>query len=127
MPSSNFTCRDPRSPGVPLRIHSSTHSDDVTAVHFLKTTLAGSSHNIILSVSSDGLVCTSNADERDEEEAVMHVGNWGCSVAQAGWIYDHPGPKIWASSDMETFSTWSSEVVDFYPFSRWSSWINIHN
>lgn len=98
--------RDPRSPVAPLRIHSSTHSDDITAVHFSK---AAPRH--LLSVSSDGLLCTSNADEVDEDEAGLHVGNWGCSIAQAGWVHGRAGPPgIWASSDMETFSVWSGEV-----------------
>jgi WD repeat-containing protein 89 len=66
---------------------------------------------VLLSVSTDGLVCTSNPDEDDEDEAGLNVGNWGCSIAQAGWVNGHSGsPGIWASSDMETFSTWSSEV-----------------
>ncbi|EPT02816.1 hypothetical protein FOMPIDRAFT_1143324 [Fomitopsis schrenkii] len=97
---------DPRSPAAPLRIHSSTHSDDITAVHFSKA-----SPRYLLSVSSDGLLCTSNADEADEDEAGMHVGNWGCSIAQAGWVHTRAGPQeIWASSDMETFSVWSGEL-----------------
>jgi hypothetical protein len=33
-------------------------------------------------------------------------------VSQAGWIHGH-GTRIWAASDMETFSTWSSEVFPF--------------
>ncbi len=67
--------------------------------------------NTLLSASSDGLVCTSNANENDEDEAGIHVANWGCSVAQAGWLHDRTGrPGIWASSDMETFGVWSSEV-----------------
>ncbi|KAG5353719.1 hypothetical protein C0989_003145 [Termitomyces sp. Mn162] len=55
------------------------------------------------------LYCTSNADETDEDEAVLHVGNWGCSISQAGWIQASSGVKIWAASDMETFSTWTHE------------------
>ncbi|TFY69458.1 hypothetical protein EVJ58_g390 [Rhodofomes roseus] len=97
---------DPRSPAAPLRIHSSTHSDDITAVHFSRT-----SPRHLLSGSSDGLLCTSNADEADEDEAGLHVGNWGCGIAQAGWIHTRAGPPgIWASSDMETFSVWSGEL-----------------
>lgn len=105
-------CRDPRNPAAPLRSHNYTHSDDITAVHFLKPNQSHSvPHNILLSVSTDGLVCTSNPDEQDEDEAGLHVGNWGCSVAQAGWIHGQSGsPGVWASSDMETFSAWSGEV-----------------
>ncbi|PCH41338.1 WD40 repeat-like protein, partial [Wolfiporia cocos MD-104 SS10] len=97
---------DPRYPAAPLRTHSSTHSDDITAVHFSRV-----NNSTVLTISSDGLLCTSNADEPDEDEAGLHVGNWGCSVAQAGWVYGRSGsPGIWASSDMETFSAWSGEL-----------------
>jgi WD repeat-containing protein 89 len=98
--------RDPRNPAAPLRSHASTHSDDITTLHFSQS----SSQNILLSASSDGLISTSNASEEDEDEAVLNVGNWGCSVSQAGWINAEARPKIWAASDMETFSTWSNEV-----------------
>ncbi|KZT12893.1 WD40 repeat-like protein [Laetiporus sulphureus 93-53] len=99
---------DPRSPAAPLRTHSSTHSDDITAVHFSHSS---SGSRVLLSASSDGLLCTSNAEEEDEDEACLHVGNWGCSIAQAGWVYGRSGsPGIWASSDMETFSVWSGEL-----------------
>lgn len=66
----------------------------------------------MLSASSDGLICTSDADQDDEDEAGLQVGNWGCSISQVGWIHSSSstGPKIWASSDMETFSTWTGEV-----------------
>ncbi|RDB20465.1 WD repeat-containing protein 89 [Hypsizygus marmoreus] len=100
---------DPRQPAAPLRSHGSTHSDDITTVSFAKAD-SGMPHNTLLSASSDGLICTSNADEIDEDEAVLHVGNWGCSVSQAGWNDRSPGAKIWAASDMETFSTWSTEL-----------------
>ncbi|TFK92972.1 WD40 repeat-like protein [Polyporus arcularius HHB13444] len=96
---------DPRSPAAPLRVHSSTHSEDITALHFYRN------GKMLLSASSDGLVCTSNAEETDEDEAGVHVGNWGCSIAQAGWLHDIAGrPAVWASSDMETFSVWTSEL-----------------
>ena len=58
--------------------------------------------------SADG---KDKAEEEDEDEAGLHVGNWGCSIAQAGWLHDRAGrPGIWASSDMETFSVWTGEV-----------------
>ncbi|KAK1235680.1 hypothetical protein PQX77_001051 [Marasmius sp. AFHP31] len=94
---------DPRKPTTPIRTHSSTHSDDITALHFQSS---ASPSPLLLSASADGLISTSNAEEDDEEEAGMHVGNWGCSVAQVGWV----GERIWGSSDMETFSTWSAEL-----------------
>ncbi|KAG5731985.1 WD repeat-containing protein 89 [Termitomyces sp. T112] len=100
---------DPRRPAAPLRTHGSTHSDDITTMCFAHADL-GMPRNTLLSASSDGLVSTSNADETDEDEAVLHVGNWGCSISQAGWIQASSGVKIWAASDMETFSTWTHEL-----------------
>ncbi len=106
-------CRDVRKPNVPLRKHTYAHSDDITAVHFLKNPygpVTALPQDLLLSASSDGLISISNAHEDDEDESVLHVGNFGCSVAQAGWIYDAESPRVWASSDMETFSVWSQEV-----------------
>jgi len=100
---------DPRQPAAPLRIHASTHSDDITTVSFAQADL-GMPRNTLLSASADGLVSISNADEPDEDEAVLFVGNWGCSTSQAGWNNTSSGPKVWAASDMETFSTWSHEL-----------------
>ncbi|GJE84958.1 WD40 repeat-like protein [Phanerochaete sordida] len=105
---------DPRNPAAPLRVHSYTHSDDITAVHFLRPSPAHLP-SVLLSISSDGLISTSNADEADEDEAGLHVGNWGCSVAQAGWVHGRAGsPGVWAASDMETFSAWSGELDMVY-------------
>ncbi|PSR71849.1 hypothetical protein PHLCEN_2v12350 [Hermanssonia centrifuga] len=104
---------DPRSPAAPLRAHSYTHSDDITALHFLRSSYANGSgsQNVLLSISTDGLLSTSNAGEPDEDEAGLHVGNWGTSVAQAGWVNGRGGsPGVWASSDMETFSLWTNEL-----------------
>lgn len=57
------------------------------------------------------MLCTSNADENDDEEAGFHVGNWGCSIAQGGWLRGSTrSHSIWAASDMETFSIWTTEV-----------------
>ena len=108
--------RDPRNPVTPLRSHASTHSDDITAVHFANNTISSGdhNHNVLLSASTDGLLCTSNAREDDEDEAGRHVGNWGCSVAQCAWIHGRgSAPAIWAASDMETFSVWTREVSIF--------------
>lgn len=100
--------RDPRQPAVPLRVHESTHSDDITTLSFASASIPGM--KVILSGSSDGLVTTSNAEEEDGDNAILNVGNWGCSVSQAGWIRNSTGARIWVSSDMETFSTWTDEV-----------------
>jgi len=99
---------DPRFPAAPLLAHTSTHSDDITALHYLRSS---STVPTLLSVSSDGLISISNAEEEDEDEAVLNVSNWGCSIAQAGWIA-HPGAPahVWAASDMETFSIWSDKL-----------------
>ncbi|KAJ7179505.1 WD40-repeat-containing domain protein [Mycena filopes] len=96
---------DPRQPAAPLRTHSSTHSDDVTVLRFSPDT-----PNILMSASTDGLISTSTANEDDEDEAVVHVGVWNTSISQADWIHSSSGARIWASSDMETFSTWSDEL-----------------
>ncbi|KAF8876287.1 WD40-repeat-containing domain protein [Gymnopilus junonius] len=104
---------DPRQPATPLRAHTSTHSDDITTLSFASSKDPETNNNILLSGSTDGLLCTSNADEDDEDEATIQVGNWGCSVSQAGWIQGCPNldsAAIWAASDMETFSTWQSDL-----------------
>jgi hypothetical protein len=112
-------CRDPRHPAVPLRKHTSTHSDDITSVHFSGSSSSSSSadersSHLLLSGSTDGLVCISNAKEQDEDEAVVYVGNLGSSIAQTGWMPSRGGAArttgVWASTDMETFSVWSDEV-----------------
>ncbi|KAH8829788.1 WD40 repeat-like protein [Flagelloscypha sp. PMI_526] len=100
-----FVCYwDPRQPAAPLVTHSSTHSDDITSVHFSRLP---NEPLLLLSGSSDGLVSISNATEPDEDETVLHVGNMGSSVSQTGWI---TGGGIWSSSDMESFSCWSNEL-----------------
>ncbi|KJA14648.1 hypothetical protein HYPSUDRAFT_48952 [Hypholoma sublateritium FD-334 SS-4] len=104
---------DPRQPTTPLRSHDSTHSDDITTLSFAPTRDAETNCNVILSGSSDGLLCTSNADEDDEDEATINVGNWGCSISKAGWTHNGSDPDkatIWAGSDMETFSTWKGDL-----------------
>lgn len=107
---TSTTNRDPRQPAVPIRTHSSTHSDDITTLSFHPSTF---SPPLLLSGSSDGLLSISNAKEDDEDETVIHVGAWGPSVSQSGW-YTNPDNNtslgIWAASDMETFSLWSDQV-----------------
>ncbi|EJD00973.1 WD40 repeat-like protein [Fomitiporia mediterranea MF3/22] len=100
---------DPRNPVAPLRQHTSTHSDDITAVQFSQR----GTEAALLSASTDGLLCISNPHEADEDEATIHVANWGCSISKAGWIPQNSpseGPQIWATSDMETLSFWSNEL-----------------
>jgi WD repeat-containing protein 89 len=110
-------CRDPRHPAAPLRKHTSTHSDDITSVHFSRPSSSSSadelSRHLLLSGSTDGLVCISDAKEQDEDEAVVYVGNLGSSISQTGWMPSRGGERttgVWAATDMETFSVWSDEV-----------------
>ncbi|PPQ73505.1 hypothetical protein CVT24_007651 [Panaeolus cyanescens] len=101
---------DPRQPAAPLRTHSSTHSDDITTVSFSPSSYG---QQVLLSGSSDGLVSISNPSEDDEDEAPLNVGNFGCSVSQAGWIHGaQPGQAaIWAASDMETFNVYPDHCL----------------
>ncbi|KZS97930.1 WD40 repeat-like protein [Sistotremastrum niveocremeum HHB9708] len=93
---------DVRSPDQPIRKHSSTHSDDVTSVTFVPA-----AEPLLLSTSSDGLISLSNPREDDEDEAVITASNWGASIARAGIAGTN---RIWAASDMETFSLWSADL-----------------
>lgn len=92
---------DSRNSTTPIFSHTSTHSDDITSLHFHPTI-----PDRLLSASSDGLLSITNTAEHDEDEAIESVGNWGCSIAQTGWYQD----GIWAASDMETFSLWTPEL-----------------
>ena len=95
--------RDHRNPSAPIRTHTSTHSEDINVLAFHP-----SKASILLSGSADGLLSISNALEDNEDEAVAHVGNWGCSISRAGW--NMPAEEIWSHSDMETMATWNNEV-----------------
>lgn len=96
--------RDIRNPAGPTHVSTSAHSDDITSVSFHPST----SH-LLLSASTDGLLCTTDSREPDEDESSLQVGNWGCSIAKAGWT-GSDAPAAWAHSDMQTFSTWTEEV-----------------
>lgn len=96
--------RDVRQPSKILCKHESTHSDDITSVQFNPS---ASTPETILSASTDGLLCLSNAREADEDEAVLEVGNLEKSVSRCGWMADS---GIWSATDMETFSTWHQSV-----------------
>lgn len=84
--------------------HTSTHSDDVTALQFNVT----SETPVLLSASLDGLLSVSNPLEKDEDEAILHVSNTGSSIARAGW--SHFGQHVWMTTDMETASVWTAEL-----------------
>jgi len=98
---------DPRNTSKTLHVHSSTHSDDITALNFHPT-----SPRTLLSASTDGLLSTSDALEPDEDETGQEVANWGCSIAKAGWYSSGSQGEynIWASSDMETFGLWKGDL-----------------
>lgn len=124
-------CRDHRSPGTPLHLHSSLHSDDITSLSFLPSSLhhltfpvppaspggtsdgpAAPSHSsaILLSGSTDGLMAITNALEADEDEAQLSVGNGGVSVAKAGWV-GQGGWDVWGRDDMDGAGRWDGEDV----------------
>lgn len=102
----DINLRDKRNPAVPVRRHSSTHSDDINLVKFHPF-----EPSRLLSGSADGLLCISNSQEDDEDEAVVQVVNWGCSISRAGWFGSNDGSeRVWSASDMETMAIWSQEV-----------------
>ncbi|KAG8921692.1 hypothetical protein FRC01_000118, partial [Tulasnella sp. 417] len=106
---------DIRNPRTPLYQHESTHSDDITNLRFKPTSSPSSNENpILLSASTDGLICLSNAREQDEDEAGLHVGNWGKSVSKCDWMQN--GSAVWSASDMETFAVWDGEMNPTYDF-----------
>jgi WD repeat-containing protein 89 len=93
-------------------MHTSTHSEDITCLSF-RPTLTDA--NLILSGSSDGLVCISDSHQSDEDEACLHVANTEASIARVGWmsltgLNDPQAAKVWSASDMETMAVWSSDV-----------------
>ena len=105
--------RDKRNPQRPLGMHTSTHSNDINLLSFNT-----SKPQLLLSGAADGLLSITDVLEMDEDEAVIHMGNWGCSIARAGWmstssrgIASSLEPAIWSASDMETMALWSEEVV----------------
>ena len=96
--------------------------------------------HLLLSASSDGLLCTTDAREHDEDEAGLHVGNWGCSIGATGWTDQSTdiragsssasvmaSSRVWAHSDMQTVALWSDEVrgaVGLHHFIR-ESWADV--
>ncbi|CAE6457248.1 unnamed protein product [Rhizoctonia solani] len=109
---------DVRNPTTPKWIHTSTHSDDITQLEFHPILGNGSPGGLLLSSSADGLLTVTSADEPNEDEAVLSVGNWNTSIARVGWTVrreeilanDQMNFKIWAASDMQTLSVWSEEL-----------------
>lgn len=82
--------------------------------------------HLLLSGAADGLLSISNILEHDEDEAVVHMVNWGCSIARAGWYKRRASTgshkeethgqgkttdwQVWSASDMETFALWTPEA-----------------
>ncbi|KAJ1827282.1 hypothetical protein LPJ56_001742, partial [Coemansia sp. RSA 2599] len=88
----------------PMHTFENSHSDDITQIEFNKH--KGSQ---MLSASTDGLLCTYNAGETDEDEALLFVANTGASIAHCGYF----GPEsqfIYAQSDMETLQLWTDDA-----------------
>ncbi|KAI8325281.1 WD40 repeat-like protein [Martensiomyces pterosporus] len=91
--------------GRPLKVFEDSHSDDVTQIQ-----CHPSLNRQFLSASTDGLLCTFDVSQMDEDEALQYVANTGASVSRAGYF----GPDaqfIYAQSDMETLQLWTNEAT----------------
>ncbi|KAJ2080382.1 hypothetical protein H4R24_003123 [Coemansia sp. RSA 988] len=101
---------DMRMAGTLARVFEDSHSDDVTQIHCNQNF-----SNQILSGSTDGLLCTFDLSQPDEDEALQFVANTGASVAKCGYF----GPNsqfIFAQSDMETLQLWTDEATRLADF-----------
>ncbi|KAJ2747050.1 hypothetical protein GGI20_000854 [Coemansia sp. BCRC 34301] len=101
---------DPRAAGQPLAVFEDSHSEDVSQIR-----CHPSAPRQFLSGSSDGLLCTFDAAQTDEDEALMYVANTGASVSGCGYF----GPDaqyIYAQSDMETLQLWTNEATQLADF-----------
>ncbi|PIA18155.1 WD40 repeat-like protein, partial [Coemansia reversa NRRL 1564] len=101
---------DMRMAGTPSRVFEDSHSDDVTQIHCNKN-----SPSQMLSGSTDGLLCTFDLSQPDEDEALQFVANTGASVSKCGYF----GPDsqfIFAHSDMETLQLWTNEATRLADF-----------
>ncbi|KAJ1850429.1 hypothetical protein H4R99_004662 [Coemansia sp. RSA 1722] len=88
----------------PMHTFENSHSDDITQIQFNKH-----KPSQMLSGSTDGLLCTYNVNETDEDEALLFVANTGASLAHCGYF----GPEsqfIYAHSDMETLQLWTDDA-----------------
>ncbi|KAJ2670093.1 hypothetical protein IWW42_004169 [Coemansia sp. RSA 1085] len=101
---------DPRNAGMPIKMFEDSHSDDVTQIH-----CNPNAPKQILSGSTDGLLCTFDLSQPDEDDALQFVANTGASVSQCGYF----GPDsqfIYAQSDMETLQLWTNEATRLADF-----------
>ncbi|KAG9285410.1 hypothetical protein G9A89_010885 [Geosiphon pyriformis] len=100
-----------------------SHSDSITQLKFhpLQSTQ-------LLSGSIDGLICTFDISNFDEDEALITVMNSGSSINRTGYF----GPNaeyVYCLNHMETFSLWSAAesnlLCDFGDIRRLSSYSDI--
>ncbi|KAJ2772882.1 hypothetical protein IWQ57_001566 [Coemansia nantahalensis] len=101
---------DVRAAGAPARAFEDSHSDDVTQIQ-----CCPSASKQFLSGSTDGLLCTFDPTQPDEDDALLYVANTGASVARCGYF----GPEsqfIYAQSDMETLQLWTVEATQLADF-----------
>ncbi|KAJ1729582.1 hypothetical protein LPJ61_003454 [Coemansia biformis] len=101
---------DLRAAGAPVGTFEDSHSDDVTQIQCCPS---ASKH--FLSGSTDGLLCTFDPSQPDEDDALLFAANTGASVARCGYF----GPEsqfIYAQSDMETLQLWTSEATQLADF-----------
>ncbi|TPX30223.1 hypothetical protein SmJEL517_g06160 [Synchytrium microbalum] len=101
---SHILFYDVRNASQTLKVFTDVHSDDITQVKFHPT-----QSNIMLSGSTDGLLCLYQLDEAlDEDESLYQVIKED-SVHKAGFF----GPSaeyIYLTTHMETFSIWNDEA-----------------
>ncbi|KAJ1956673.1 hypothetical protein GGI12_005248 [Dipsacomyces acuminosporus] len=93
------------SAGRPSKVFEESHSDDVTQIQ-----CHPSLPRQFLSGSTDGLLCTFDVTQMDEDESLQYVANTGSSISHAGYF----GPDaqfIYAQSDMETLQLWTNEAT----------------
>ncbi|KAJ2159292.1 hypothetical protein GGF46_003128 [Coemansia sp. RSA 552] len=101
---------DPRAPGAPVTAFEGSHSDDVTQIHCNWT-----APKKFLSGSTDGLLCTFDMSQPEEDDALEYVANTNASIAQCGYF----GPEsqfIYAQSDMDTLQLWTDEATQLADF-----------
>ncbi|KAI9506794.1 WD40-repeat-containing domain protein, partial [Coemansia spiralis] len=108
--NANINFWDLRTASVPIKIYEDSHSDDITQIH-----CCPNAANQFLSGSTDGLLCTFDVNQTDEDEALLYVANTNASVAKCGYF----GPEsqfIYAQSDMETLQLWTNDATQLTDF-----------
>ncbi|MBW0533820.1 hypothetical protein O181_073535 [Austropuccinia psidii MF-1] len=87
---------------IPFSTYHQSHSNLITSTSF-----APQSIHHLLSASTDGLLVTYDIRISNEDDAIMSIANLGASIALTHWNSDNQ--LIWAATDMETLSVWSSD------------------